>query len=49
MKVIFGLNAIVGRTKQEPYWNYTGRWDSTETKQLLSEWSNEAYKEMSTH
>ena len=39
MKVIFGLNALVGRTQNEPYWNYTGAWDSSNAEELLSEFS----------
>ena len=30
LKVIFGLNGLKGRVKNEPYWNYTGDWNSTE-------------------
>ena len=40
MKVIFGLNGLVGRTKNEPYWNYTGDWDATQAQKLLIEWGN---------
>ena len=32
LKVIFGLNALKGRVKNEPYWNYTGDWNSTEAR-----------------
>ena len=39
MKVIFGLNALVGRTQNEPYWNYTGAWDSSNAEELLTEFS----------
>jgi len=39
MKVIFGLNALVGRTQHEPYWNYTGAWDSSNAEKLLNEFS----------
>ena len=38
LQVVFGLNALKGRTKYEPYWNYTGDWDYTEAKKLLDEW-----------
>ena len=34
LKVIFGLNALKGRVKNEPYWNYTGDWNSTEARAL---------------
>ena len=39
MKVIFGLNALVGRTQSEPYWNYTGAWDSSNAEELLNEFA----------
>ena len=39
MKVIFGLNALVGRKQNEPYWNYTGAWDPSNAEDLLNEFS----------
>ena len=39
LKVIFGLNALVGRKQNEPYWNYTGAWDSSNAEDLLNEFS----------
>ena len=44
MKVIFGINALVGREKQSPYWNYTGKWDSSNAEQLLNEWTDQRFK-----
>jgi len=36
MKIIFGLNGLIGR-RQTGYTNWTGSWDSTEAEMLFVE------------
>ena len=38
MKIIFGLNGLVGR-KQTGYTNWTGQWDSTQAENLFKEFN----------
>ena len=44
LKIIFGVNALYGRHEANGK-NWTGEWNSTNAVELITEWSQDPYKQ----